>query len=414
MKNLFSWRLPLSDSDFSSLWENATFVFDTNFLLDLYRGSRSRTEDFLKILEKIQDRVWLPYQVADEFFNRREEVIDKEKASFQEAKSLLKKWKDDLHSFNALKGKLEQSGRIVLSEVESLYDEQTAYFDAVNRVEEAFLERIEQLTDEHSFLNAEEDSILDRLHVLFNAKIGDPIDEKTLQSRYKEAEDRYKQSKPPGFMDSKKDGNRKYGDYLIWREILDFAKKESCPIIFVTGDKKEDWWNKKKGEITSPHTGLRREFQEDVKQLFWMYQPARFLEIARDRFNVEIDLRSIEETDAISDAELIDEQERQLRNEQEHIPELQALESLKRDVPGSLPWDKIGNFGQTNIPNFDGSYLTLVDKLRMDEAERSSWIEKMAKAEAERFSWIEKMAKAEAEKFSWAEKMAKMYGFTRP
>lgn len=53
MRNLFSWRLRPSEADFSKLWENATFVFDTNFLLDLYRVSRLTVEDFLKILEHL-------------------------------------------------------------------------------------------------------------------------------------------------------------------------------------------------------------------------------------------------------------------------------------------------------------------------------------------------------------------------
>lgn len=67
MKNLFSWRLPLSEANFAELWEKATFVFDTNFLLDFYRVSTSTSEDYFRILEYIKDRIWLPYQVADEF-----------------------------------------------------------------------------------------------------------------------------------------------------------------------------------------------------------------------------------------------------------------------------------------------------------------------------------------------------------
>ncbi len=51
MKNLFSWRLPLSQDNFAELWEKATFVFDTNFLLDFYRVSSSTSDDYFRIYQ---------------------------------------------------------------------------------------------------------------------------------------------------------------------------------------------------------------------------------------------------------------------------------------------------------------------------------------------------------------------------
>ncbi len=90
MKDLFFWKFPLSETDLAELWEKATFVFDTNFLLDFYRVSSSTSDDYFRILEylKDRDRIWLPYQVADEFFQHQKETIDKEKKSFQEALSI--------------------------------------------------------------------------------------------------------------------------------------------------------------------------------------------------------------------------------------------------------------------------------------------------------------------------------------
>jgi mono/diheme cytochrome c family protein len=95
----------------------------------------------------------------------------------------------------------------------------------------------------------------------------------------------------------------------LWKQILEFAKKESRPIIFVTGEKKEDWWVKKNNKIISPHVELRREFHEYVHQPFWMYQTQDFLQKAKDKLMVEIDPKSIEETNAIADIELVDEQD---------------------------------------------------------------------------------------------------------
>ncbi|MEH2056631.1 MAG: PIN domain-containing protein [Nostoc sp.] len=309
MRNLFSWRLRPSEADFSKLWENATFVFDTNFLLDLYRVSRPTVEDFLKILEKLQNRIWLPYQVADEFLTRREEIIDSEAASFKKALSALEKWKSEQNKFNSLRGKLNEAGRIVAAEVDSLFDMQKNYLDAVDEVERVFREKINELANAHFPFDADNDSILESILSIFESKVGEPYDEQTLQSLYKEAEDRYKKLQPPGFGDVKDKGDeRKYGDFILWKQILTFAQRGSVPIVFVTGEKKGDWWIKNNGEIVSPHIELRREFQEYVKQPFWIYRTQRFLEMAKDKLMVEINPRSIEETNAIADADLIDEQ----------------------------------------------------------------------------------------------------------
>ena len=252
----------------------------------------------------------MPYQVADEFLRRREEIIASEVESFQKALSVIKKWKSEQQNFNSLRGSLRQTGRIVSAEVDFLFGDQKHYLDAVDAVEKAFREKIEQITSDHSSLHSEKDSILENLLLLFDSKVGEPFNEQILPNLYKEADDRYKRLKPPGFTDAEdKEDERKYGDFILWKQILEFAKKESRPIIFVTGEKKEDWWIKKNNKIISPHVELRREFHEYVHQPFWMYQTQDFLQIAKDKLMVEIDPKSIEETNAIADIELVDEQD---------------------------------------------------------------------------------------------------------
>jgi len=340
MRNLFFWRLPPSEADFSRLWEDATFVFDTNFLLDLYRVSHSTAENFLNILQQIKNRIWLPYQVADEFLRRREEIIASEVESFQKALSAVEKWKSEQQNFNSLRGYLSQTGRIVSAEVNFLFGDQKHYLDAVDAVEKAFREKIEQIASDHSSLHSDKDSILEKLLLLFDdSKVGEPFDEQILPNLYKEADDRYKLLKPPGFKDAnEKEDERKYGDFILWKQILEFAKKESRPIIFVTGEKKEDWWVKKNNKIISPHVELRREFHEYVHQPFWMYQTQDFLQKAKDKLMVEIDPKSIEETNAIADIGLVDEQDNDSLR--------QALEQIQisNSVRHSLDQMKLGNY----------------------------------------------------------------------
>jgi predicted nucleic acid-binding protein len=352
MRNLFFWRLRPSDADFSNLWENATFVFDTNFLLDLYRVSPSTVEDFFKILEYLQNRIWLPYQVADEFFRRREEIIDSEAASFEKALSALDKWKSEQHKFNSLRGTLKQTGRIIASEVDDILEKEKNknYFDAVEELEKAFREKINNLANAHFSFDVDNDRILERLLSMFDSKVGNPYDKQSLQSLYKEAEDRFKKLQPPGFIDVKdKEDERKYGDFILWKQILDFAKTESLPIVFVTGEKKPDWWIKENGIIVAPHIELRREFNEYVKQPFWMYQTQDFLEIAKNKLKVEIDPISIEETNAIADADLSDEEENEAIKE--------AIEQLIEQTKPQLSISEMAKLIEQTKPLYSTSEM---------------------------------------------------------
>ena len=71
MQDRFPWFLQPSGEGFNRLWEEGTFVFDTNVLLDLYRRSSSFKEDFFDVLEDLKRRVWLPHRVAEEFMRNQ-------------------------------------------------------------------------------------------------------------------------------------------------------------------------------------------------------------------------------------------------------------------------------------------------------------------------------------------------------
>ena len=41
---------------------------------------------------------------------------------------------------------------------------------------------------------------------------------------------------------------KKYGDLILWYQIIDKAKESKKPIILISGDVKEDWWLEKNGK----------------------------------------------------------------------------------------------------------------------------------------------------------------------
>jgi hypothetical protein len=142
-------------------------------------------------------------------------------------------------------------------------------------------------------------------------------------------------------------------------------------IIFVTSEKKEDWWKKRGHEIVSPHVELRREFQEYVKKPFWMYRTQRFLEMAQEKFMVELNTSSIEETNTISDIELIDEIEHQpattsLRQMQSSPDYARTMERdalglpdysrvMERYAQGLPEYSRIMERYLQNLPDYSGS-----------------------------------------------------------
>jgi hypothetical protein len=52
---------------------------------------------------------------------------------------------------------------------------------------------------------------------------------------------------PPGFKEGKED-YRKFGDIIIWFQLLNYAKQCGKPIIWITADAKEDWWLRESGK----------------------------------------------------------------------------------------------------------------------------------------------------------------------
>ena len=77
-----------------------------------------------------------------------------------------------------------------------------------------------------------------------------------------EGQIRYDNLIPPGFRDSAKVGEAKYGDLFVWKDIIAIAKEKNTSIIFVCNDTKEDWWEKNKNIPIDLRQELNEEFKE--------------------------------------------------------------------------------------------------------------------------------------------------------
>ncbi|BAH74156.1 PIN-like domain-containing protein [Solidesulfovibrio magneticus] len=282
MKKMFPGYYLPSEEDFESLWKDGLFVFDTNVLLDMYSYPDAVRDVFESVLRKIQDRIWIPFFVGLEFQqNRFKRVLQSEK----NIKSLL--------------DKIQNTAKELSDEVESIELEKRAV--GLEDVQE----RLKAVRDSHLSLSEAvelvykkvplvslDDDIANKIYDLFEGRIGSAVENQDkLDKMLVGADERYVNSIPPGFRDSKKDGSvfwggvvypQKYGDFIIWKQVIDHVLNSgNKKVVFVTGDRKEDWWFKVEGKTLGPHPLLVEEiFRIGKVDVFWMYSSDQFLEYA--------------------------------------------------------------------------------------------------------------------------------------
>lgn len=269
------------------MWNNCIFVLDTNVLLNTYRYSSKPRKLLLKVIESIQTRLWMPHQVGKEFHRHRISLIVEMENSYEKITSILKKNIESTK--NEIKNTYRQHPLIDL-------DELYGYMDKIIADSE---KKIKLMNERHpKFLV--EDAWLEKLSSIYSGKVGDSYDDSKLTEIIKCGKDRYSKKIPPGYMDVDKDksdpnSEKPYGDLIIWNQITEYAKNQQKPIIFVTDDKKEDWFLIIQGRNIGPRPELIREMKDVSGVDFYAYQVDRFVDIAAEKYNITIDDRSREE-----------------------------------------------------------------------------------------------------------------------
>ena len=275
MKNKFYGYYKPSKETFDALWENALIVLDANILLDFYRLSKSTCDDLFEVLKTLEDRIWIPYQAAYEYHKNIVTVVKSQIKQNDEALIALnnfRKFFDNKRSYPFLTESLNKRTTKLTEELETFLQEQ----------KEDLLKII--------FEKSVKDDICD----FFEGKVGEGFSDEQLKSYYKEAEDRYKSNIPPGFKDSEKNGNNKYGDFIIWYEIMSKASKDNKDILFITDDVKCDWYVEINGKRIGPHPSLLNEFKQKTNHEIYMYSLDGFLNYAKER-KIKVKGKTIEE-----------------------------------------------------------------------------------------------------------------------
>ncbi|WP_394147473.1 PIN domain-containing protein [Shewanella atlantica] len=309
MKEVFKGYYDLGDDGFTSLWENAILIFDTNVLLNLYRYQSSTRDALLKVMETLEGRVWIPYHVGLEFQRNRLKVIAEQHKRFSEVRGIVSKSVSGMQNeFDGLQLKKRHS-----------HINPDKLIENIDKVQKEFFDELSKLEEQSISVNSS-DEIRDRLDTLFANSIGSPpADQKEIDDLFSEGEIRYKNNIPPGFKDASKDEKnpdefsytgitykRKYGDLIIWKQIINHASQNSMKdVIFITDDSKADWWWKVESSGTKT-IGVRPELRDEIHreagvENFHVYNTEGFLSYANQQLNAQVTEEAIEEVREISD-----------------------------------------------------------------------------------------------------------------
>lgn len=282
MRNAFNQYYGLTEEEIDRIWGKALLVLDTNVLLSLYRLQSEARKEILVAISKYKDRLWMPFQVGYEYHEHRLEEACR-----------------PVDSLKRLQGKVND----FVKSIENEYGKHPYLLDFKNikRSLTTLSEKVSKQTTKSvevcpDFVRG--DNILDEITKLYDGKVGKSYSEERLAEIYKEGEVRYERKVPPGYKDKdKKTGDRhRFGDLIIWYQMIEKAIEADCDIIFVTDDKKEDWWQMHNGDKIGVRRELIAEFRARTgNHLICFYTPDRFLSLAKKSGAVTVKNATIEE-----------------------------------------------------------------------------------------------------------------------
>lgn len=256
---------------FQEIWDYEPIViFDANAILNIYKYSPETTDNILSHLSTLAEQLWIPHQAFKEYKENRQDVINgqhnKYKDVTREVERIMGKAKNDIEEqfvrFSSFKFPLVNDlGKKILEAIESILEESRKFQTELK--EEA----------KKNTRMLKEDKVNEFVEELVQSgRVGPPYNIPTLLRIYEEGERRYKYLIPPGYKDIEKDKTdstrrRKYGDLVLWKQLLEQAHASNKPVIFVSFDQKEDWWKLDKNQIpVEPREELFDEFRQYSNQ----------------------------------------------------------------------------------------------------------------------------------------------------
>ncbi|WP_433269406.1 PIN domain-containing protein [Actinosynnema sp. CS-041913] len=348
MRDVFHGYFPPTDDEYKELLKSAIIVLDTNALLNLYRYTQKSREELLSALTSLSDRMWMPHHVGVEFHRRRIDLI---RAQLRFGEDISSAFNEIAKTVDSQLGKHAKNAFI---DTKSMVSEVKASIAAVaERVQKLVQSRIGEYG-----VQVNSDPLLDRIASLYAGKVGVELTPEEWAEIRLEGEDRYSREVPPGYLDRNKSGDQRYGDLVIWRQLLKEAKNSGSNVIFVTDDIKDDWWWKADGKIIGPRPELRSEFRQYTDRNFYAYRAEHFVEILKENQSLGVSAEAVREVRETSrrmeDAERIQVAiqvlEEEIYETEEEMIKARASEAAARARMTALN-DALANGPQVSLEN---------------------------------------------------------------
>jgi len=292
------------------IWEeDHIIIFDTSSLLDFYFfPKKTREKIYETVFTELKDRLWIPHHVYFEFQKNRKSVIrkpiDKSYSPLKEIisnvekaiKNIENKYKD-FYQRTKESDRLPHIEETITKGYSEIVEEIKSKTDVFNK---NLFDQIEKSINEIN-QTVENDDHFEKVNEYFD--IGRKYEYSELLEIAKEGEFRYRNTIPPGYKDfSDKEGIQKFGDLILWKQILEHIN--DCHVIFITDDTKSDWLTNTKDGHYFPRFELELELKSAGGKELWIYNQTDFLRAINDFLENKV------EEDDISSIELIIEEQR--------------------------------------------------------------------------------------------------------
>jgi PIN like domain len=281
MRDLFPGYYRPTTEQFRQMWQECIFSLDANALLHIYRYSSETREELLNIYDQLKDRIWLTNQAVLEYHKNREDVISQQHSISDEIEAALKE---------------------VSNKIEAKYKRGHPFADTnlITKIIKMAIQKIKASIEDAQSKYPDllvNDLLLERITDLFDGRVGKQFAPKRLEEIYKEFEQRYKLLIPPGYKDKKlkREDFEKYGDGVLWCQLIDYAKEQKKPIILITDDTKEDWWRIEKGKTIGPRPEIIEEMRSKGGVAFYLYNVSQFMKYAKEFLGIQVQQIAIDE-----------------------------------------------------------------------------------------------------------------------
>jgi len=282
----------VAEDDYRSLFTSGLIVLDANVLLNLYRYHADTRAVLIEVLTRLEGRLWVPYHAMSEFHERRTSVIASRSDEANQTIDLLNKNRLQLEA-----GIGTWANRVGLP-----HEEREQLISSIRSAVGQAADKIREQSSDDAFKDAEDtakDLVITSLMSILQGSVGKPLSSDELREAKREAQQRITDNRPPGWKDAKKRDNPE-GDYLIWLQTLQEAKRRGVDVLFVTGDVKDDWWRKERGEAKGPLPELAHEMRVVANVRLFMLRPESLLVHAGKVLDIDVSNETVQDAQRVT------------------------------------------------------------------------------------------------------------------